>query len=171
MELPGAGRARNLSVRLYFANRCDCTERPGRPRVFDVSVDGVTKLLNNYDIVADVGHRRGTMKQFNVISDGNVDIDFGHVVENPLVNAIEIVNNDAPARTARLTLRSSRTFTGSSATAPAALRRQRDRVVEGPWRGAARRQPLHALVRRPPLQADVRRDDASGRRRTSTSTA
>jgi hypothetical protein len=32
------------------------------------------------------------MKSFNVTSDGTVDIDFTHVIENPLINAIEIVN-------------------------------------------------------------------------------
>jgi hypothetical protein len=47
--------------------------------------------------VAEVGNRVGTMKAFDVTSDGNVDIDFGHVTENPLVNAIEIVRLDPPA--------------------------------------------------------------------------
>jgi hypothetical protein len=32
------------------------------------------------------------MKSFNVTSDGHVNIDFGHITENPLINAIEIVN-------------------------------------------------------------------------------
>ncbi len=85
---------RNLEVRLYFANQYDGTASAGS-RVFDVSVDGNT-VLNNYDIAADVGHRVGTMKAFNVTSDGIVDIDFGHVVENPLINAIEIVDLNAP---------------------------------------------------------------------------
>jgi len=81
-----------LSVRLYFANRCDCTAARGS-RVFDVSIDG-TKRLDNFDIVDAVGDQRGTMREFNITSDGVVNIDFSHEVENPLVNAIEIVRRD-----------------------------------------------------------------------------
>jgi len=81
-----------IQVRLYFANRCACTSGVGQ-RVFDVSIDGTT-VLDHYDIVADVGDQRGTMKSFDVTSDGEVNIDFKHEVENPLVNAIEIVRTD-----------------------------------------------------------------------------
>ena len=84
---------RDIEVRLYFANRYGGTASPGQ-RVFDVSLEGTT-VLDNYDIVADVGHDVGTMKSFDITSDGNVDIDFSHVVENPLINAIEIVDLDA----------------------------------------------------------------------------
>jgi PKD repeat protein len=81
-----------------------------------VLIDGQPKLTN-YDIVADVGTRVGTMKKFPVTSDGNVDIDFGHVVENPLINAIEIVNlGAAPADSGDSAVR--RSFTGTSAGAP-----------------------------------------------------
>ncbi len=59
--------------------------------MFNVTIDGAP-ALTNYDIVADVGHRVGVMKSFNITSDGTVDIDFTHVIENPLINAIEIVN-------------------------------------------------------------------------------
>jgi PKD repeat protein len=108
----------HLSVRLYFANQCQCTRSVGQRR-FDVSIDGQNKL-SSYDIVADTGNRVGTMKQFAVVSDGNVDIDFGHRTNDPLVNAIEIINNDAaPAPSADTAVR--RTFTGSSATAPTTL--------------------------------------------------
>ena len=81
---------RQVQVRLYFASRYSATDAPG-DRVFDVAIDGVTRL-NDYDIVADVGHNVGTMKSFTIASDGSVDITFGHVVENPLINAIEIVD-------------------------------------------------------------------------------
>ena len=82
-----------LKVRLYFASGCSCTNDPGE-RTFDVSIDG-TNRLNDYDIVADVGHSVGTVKTFSVVSDGNVDIAFRHVVENPLVNGIEILRTKA----------------------------------------------------------------------------
>jgi hypothetical protein len=86
----------SLTVRLYFSNGYDGTEAPGQ-RVFNVNIDGGPVELPNYDIVADVGDQTGTMKSFNITSDGNVDIDFSHVVENPLVNGIEIIDNDVPA--------------------------------------------------------------------------
>ena len=50
-----------LQVRLYFANRCTCTSGVGS-RVFNVAIDG-QRVLDNYDIVADVGDQTGTMKQ------------------------------------------------------------------------------------------------------------
>jgi hypothetical protein len=78
-----------VQVRLYFGDGFSGTNDPGE-RVFDVSIDGVV-VLDHYDIVADVGHKVGVMKSFSVVSDGVVNIDFGHVVENPMVNAIEIV--------------------------------------------------------------------------------
>ncbi|MGZ4508079.1 MAG: PKD domain-containing protein [Blastococcus sp.] len=81
----------SVEVRVYLANRCGCTSTPGA-RAFDVSLDG-NVVLNDYDIVADVGDQVGTMKSFPVTSDGSVDLSFGHVVENPLVDAIEIVES------------------------------------------------------------------------------
>jgi hypothetical protein len=85
----------HLQVRLYLINQCGCTSGVGN-RVFNVAIDGNT-VLNNYDIVEDVGDRVGTMKSFNITSDGNgVNIDFSHVTENTLINGIEIVNTDIP---------------------------------------------------------------------------
>jgi len=89
---------RHLTVRLYFANQYDGTSQPGQ-RVFDVLVDDVTRL-DDFDIVAAAGHRIGTMRSFAITSDGDgVDIDLRNVVENPLVNAIEIIDDDAPSGT------------------------------------------------------------------------
>jgi hypothetical protein len=98
-------------VRLYFGNRCSCTDEPGQ-RVFDVTIDG-SLVLDNYDIVADVGHSVGTMKSFPVTSDGEIDIDFSHVVENPTISGIEIVG----AGTTQPTVHSARSmaFDGSTA--------------------------------------------------------
>jgi hypothetical protein len=58
----------------------------------------VTKL-DDFDIVAAVGHNRGTMRSFDITSDGNVDIDLKNVVENPLINGIEIVTTGATTTT------------------------------------------------------------------------
>lgn len=85
----------HVQVRLYFANRYSGTGAVGK-RVFDVAVDGST-LLNNYDIVADVGDQTGTMHSVDVVSPGNVTIDLTHEVENPLIDGIELINLDAPA--------------------------------------------------------------------------
>ncbi len=84
----------HLTVRLYFSNGCSCTASAGQ-RQFDVSIDG-NQVLTDYDVVADVGNQVGTMKTFDVTSDGDVNIDFSHVAENPLVNGIEIIDNDVP---------------------------------------------------------------------------
>ena len=83
----------SIKVRLYFADRYDGTSSVGS-RVFNVSIDGVP-VLTNFDIDASAGHNIGTMREFSIVSDGNVDIDFGHVVENPLINGIEIVSGTA----------------------------------------------------------------------------
>ena len=58
--------------------------------MFDVSIEGVTRL-DDFDIVAAVGHDVGTMRAWTVTSDGSINIDFAHIVENPLINGIEII--------------------------------------------------------------------------------
>ncbi|PWU46308.1 hypothetical protein DLE60_18690 [Micromonospora globispora] len=83
-----------IQVRLYLANRYDGTSAPGS-RVFDVALDGVT-VLDDLDLSGTVGHDVGTMRAFTIVSDGSVDIDFGHVVENPLIDGIEIVKTGPP---------------------------------------------------------------------------
>jgi PKD repeat protein len=83
-----------VDVRLYFANRYSGTSQPGQ-RVFDVAIDGQT-FLNHFDIVAAAGDQTGTMRDETVTSDGEVDIDFTHEVENPLIDGIEIVEKSAP---------------------------------------------------------------------------
>ncbi|MEM1305074.1 MAG: malectin domain-containing carbohydrate-binding protein, partial [Planctomycetota bacterium] len=81
--------AGTYEVRLYFAE----IHAPGFKngwRVFDVMIEGAT-VLDNYDVFADVGANTGVMKSFVVTSDGNLDIDFGHVVQNPAIKAIEVL--------------------------------------------------------------------------------
>ena len=77
------------TVRLYFANTYSGTSTPGK-RVFDVAVEG-TMVLNDFDIVASSGNLMGTMRDTSVVSDGTINIDFAHVIENPLVTGIEIL--------------------------------------------------------------------------------
>jgi PKD repeat protein len=103
----------HVQVRLYFANRCTCTSGVGQRR-FNVSIDNVPKL-SNYDIVADAGgDQKGVMKAFAITSDGTVNINFGHVTENPLVNAIELINSDVVLTGSPDDIRT-RTFDGTTA--------------------------------------------------------
>jgi PKD repeat protein len=120
-----------IEVRLYFANRCSCTSSAGQ-RVFNVAIDGTT-VLNHYDIVADVGDQRGTMKKFDMTSDGNVNIDFSHVTENPLLNGIEIVRTDIPTPPSQADNLSTVAFNGTTATASTA---DNQGIDFGNWRGA-----------------------------------
>ncbi|MDG4750149.1 malectin domain-containing carbohydrate-binding protein [Micromonospora sp. WMMD718] len=83
-----------VHVRLYLANRYDGTSAPNT-RVFDVALDGAV-VLDDLDLSASVGHNVGTMREFTVTSDGTVDIEFRHVKENPLVDAVEIVKTGPP---------------------------------------------------------------------------
>jgi PKD repeat protein len=100
-----------VQVRLYFANRYDGTAQAGQ-RVFNVGIDD-TAFLTDFDIAAAVGHNVGTMRSKDIVSDGSVDISFGHIVENPLINGIEIIRTDLPAAASGSLAK--RSFDGSTA--------------------------------------------------------
>lgn len=78
-----------VDIRLFFANRSASTSQPGQ-RVFDVLIENITRL-DNFDIAAAAGDQTGTMRQFSVVSDGSIRIEFKHVTGNPLINGIEVV--------------------------------------------------------------------------------
>ena len=78
-----------VAVRLYLMNGFDGTSEPGQ-RVFDIEIDGLT-AFSAIDLSAEAGHRVGTVRTYETISDGMIDIRFLHGVDNPLVNGIEIV--------------------------------------------------------------------------------
>ncbi|ELZ27370.1 ring canal kelch-like protein [Halogeometricum pallidum JCM 14848] len=87
-----------VDVRLFVANSYPGTSEPGE-REFNVSVEG-SQVLSNYDPVADVGHATGTMKTFTATDDGDgtVTVTFEQgAVDNPLVNAIEVVDANETA--------------------------------------------------------------------------
>ncbi|MFC6940263.1 PKD domain-containing protein, partial [Salinirubellus sp. GCM10025818] len=85
-------------VRLHFA---EIFATQSDQRVFDVSVENQL-VLDDYDIYADVGHDVGVTKAYQVTPDSTLDVDFGHVVDNPKISGIEIVkltdnsNNQVP---------------------------------------------------------------------------
>jgi hypothetical protein len=81
----------DFEVRLYFAEIYGPTARVGG-RVFDVSIEGET-VLDDFDVFAAAGAaNKGIVRSFDVTSDGTLNIDFGHVVENPNIMAIEIID-------------------------------------------------------------------------------
>ncbi|MGI9609063.1 MAG: malectin domain-containing carbohydrate-binding protein, partial [Acidimicrobiia bacterium] len=82
---PGAYR-----VNLYFAETFSGTQSTGA-RVFDVGIEGV-EVLTNFDIFAAAGGGdSGIVRGFDVVSDGNLDIDLTAVVNSPAIQGIEII--------------------------------------------------------------------------------
>ena len=81
------------AIRLYMGNFYSGTNDPGE-RVFDVSIEGLL-AFDDVDLVSMFGHGVGGMLEWTgTVTDGTADIDFAHVVENPLINAIEIIQID-----------------------------------------------------------------------------
>ena len=77
-------------VNIYLANGFVATSMEGT-RVFDIMLEGVL-VKDNLDLITEFGHQVAGMLQFPVtVTDNSIDIQFMHEVENPLVNAIEIV--------------------------------------------------------------------------------
>jgi hypothetical protein len=121
-----------IRVRLYLANRATNTSTVGS-RLFDVSIDGALKL-NDFDPVAAAGGtNRGTMRSFSITSDGNVDLDFGHVKDAPQVQAIEIVKAPILPPTSVLNGVTGRTYDGATAVGAAATVANTD---DTPWSNA-----------------------------------
>jgi PKD repeat protein len=111
-----------IQVRLYFANRATSTDDLGE-RIFDVDLDG-QNVLNDLDLSGQVGHDIGTMRSFDRLSDGTVNILFRHQGrDNPLINGIEIIRTDLPIAggLGQQDEVQSRNFTGSGAPGPTTL--------------------------------------------------
>lgn len=87
------------TVRLHFAETWAGITAAGQ-RVFGVSVEGVTPAAwSNLDVFAQTGGRNIALvgsDQF-VVEDGVLNIAFTPIVRQPIVNAIEILANAAPA--------------------------------------------------------------------------
>jgi large repetitive protein len=78
-------------VRLYFRNGYSGTATAGS-RVFSVKIEGQSiPSLTNIDLSGTYGHQVGVMLNAIVQSDENLQIEFIHGVENPLINGIEIL--------------------------------------------------------------------------------
>jgi murein DD-endopeptidase MepM/ murein hydrolase activator NlpD len=82
------------TVRLHFAETVASIDQPGE-RVFGLSVEGTS--LGNVDIVAQAGGQyKALVKAVNVaVTDGQLDIGFTKITQNPAINAIEIIPTNA----------------------------------------------------------------------------
>lgn len=93
----------DYEVRLYMGNGFSGTSAPGQ-RVFDVNIEGGALEIDDIDLSASFGHQVGAMLSFpTTISDDTLNIEFFHNVENPLVNAIEILGQPAGPQTIEIT--------------------------------------------------------------------
>jgi Ca2+-binding RTX toxin-like protein len=80
-------------VNVFIGNEYALTSNPG-DRIFDIRVEGsVPTEFNDIDPVALWGHRVGGYLTATVeVTDGTLNVDFlQDVIENPLLNAIEII--------------------------------------------------------------------------------
>jgi N-acetylneuraminic acid mutarotase len=86
--------AGEYEVRLYLAEIYAPNAVPGT-RVFDVESEGLV-VLDNTDIGAEApGAFKGIVRSFtSSTTDGNLDVIFRHVTENPSVQAIEVLTTD-----------------------------------------------------------------------------
>src|SRR4051812_19329565 len=76
-------------VRLYFAETDPALQAAGR-RAFDVALEGA-KVLDNYDVYADVGGYKGVAKSFVVSSDATLNVGLIHEIADPSIKGIEIL--------------------------------------------------------------------------------
>jgi Malectin domain/Calx-beta domain len=96
MQYGFAVAAGTYEVRLYMGNGFSGTAAPGQ-RVFDVALEGtVLSTLNDIDLSAKFGNQVGGMISNTVsVTDGTLNIQFLHMVENPLINGIEIIQQSS----------------------------------------------------------------------------
>ncbi|WP_158635183.1 malectin domain-containing carbohydrate-binding protein [Formosa maritima] len=82
-------------VNMYFANLYNGTRLPGQ-RIFSVNIEN-ERRIEKLDASAEFGHRIAGMIQNNVtVTDGNLEIEFFQFIQNPMVNAIEILGLQYP---------------------------------------------------------------------------
>ena len=81
-------------VRLHFAENYSANFGVGR-RVFDVQVEGAV-AIDNLDIYAEAGANTALIKTVTAtVADGQINIAFIHGIEDPAINAIEVLGGTA----------------------------------------------------------------------------
>lgn len=81
-------------VRLHLAERWSEVTQPGM-RVFSVQVENQI-VLQDYDVFAAAGFNTAVVEEFSAqVTDGSLDIEFLHGVQNPAVFAIEVLSETA----------------------------------------------------------------------------
>ncbi len=77
-------------VNLLFAENAPALQVAGA-RIFNVKLNGIA-VLQNFDIYAAVGANTAVMESFNTtVTGGKIAIEFDRLVQNPKINAIEIL--------------------------------------------------------------------------------
>ncbi|WP_394749386.1 malectin domain-containing carbohydrate-binding protein [Spongiimicrobium salis] len=83
----------NYRVNLFMGNSFVGVNDIG-DRIFDIIMEGAV-VRSNFDIIAEFGHLRAGMLSFEVeVTDGELNIEYGRIVENPFINAIEVRPSD-----------------------------------------------------------------------------
>jgi hypothetical protein len=78
-------------VNLYFGNSFAGTSAAGQ-RVYDINIEGGALEVDDLDLSGTYGHLMGAMESYPVsVADGDITIELLHNVENPLINAIEVL--------------------------------------------------------------------------------
>jgi len=82
----------NYTVNLHFAEFYDAAVVG--LRVFDVVIEDEL-VLDDFDIYREVGLNAALIESFSVaVTDGQLNIEFLHEIENPKISAIEIISQD-----------------------------------------------------------------------------
>ncbi len=85
----------SYEVRLHFAETWSGAFHVGG-RVFIVQVEGAT-AISNLDVYAVAGANAALVSTVPVqLSDGQLNVRFVHVADNPIISAIEVVSPESP---------------------------------------------------------------------------
>jgi parallel beta-helix repeat protein len=106
------------TVKLHFADIYSGTQGAGL-RVFNVNVNG-TAFLSNFDIYSKVGGYTADVEQTTTnVTNGNLSIAFGKIVEQPQIAAIEVLPNGTPSGTTTTTAATTTTTAAPTTTTAA----------------------------------------------------
>jgi hypothetical protein len=103
----------NYRVNLLFAENSAGLQIPGA-RVFNVKLNGAL-VLQNFDIAAAVGGNVALVESFNIsVTAGSIAVEFDKLVQNPKINAIEILPlGNSPLLTLKFTYTDGTPVSGS----------------------------------------------------------